>query len=46
MGLEVAMVIVAKYDQTIMPLLLIVYDSLTAKPITIEPLDLGTPKLY
>jgi hypothetical protein len=45
-GLEVAMAILAKYDHTIlMPLLLNFYDSLTSKPITIEPLDLGTLKL-
>jgi hypothetical protein len=45
-GLEVVMAIVAKHDHTIlMPLFLIVYNSLTLKPITIEPLDLDTPEV-
>jgi hypothetical protein len=45
-GLEVVMAIAAKYDHTIlMPLFLTIYNSLTLKPITIEPLDLNTPEL-
>ncbi len=40
------MAIVAKYDHTIlMSLFLTVYNSLTLKPIIVEPLDLGTFEL-
>jgi hypothetical protein len=45
-GLEVVVAIVAKYDHTIlMSLFLTVYNSLTLKPIIVEPLDLGTFEL-
>jgi len=45
-GLEVVVAIVTKYDHKIlMPLFLTVYNSLTLKPITVEPLDLSTSKL-
>jgi len=42
----VVVAIVTKYDHKIlMPLFLTVYNGLTLKPITVEPLDLGTSKL-
>jgi hypothetical protein len=42
----VVVAIATEYDHTIlMPLFLTVYNSLTLKPITVEPLDLRTPEL-